>query len=437
MFVLACAASTASAIEVTGKVIGSQGEKVVVEIETASGIQRGDTVLFSTEVAGRKLEAGRGTVIRVGQDEVDVSLSSGRANVGMSARIELQRFVHECDTIAAIPDDLNAVAQGVYPEMLDTARAISVCREATKLYPEEARFHAQLGRSYMQSDQMGRAILSFERAIGIQPDYAAALHNLASILHFGPEELRNDPRARSYFLKAAEQDFYASMPIIGTMCRHGIGGEINHEVSAYWFSQAAENDDPSAQNALAECYENGWGLEKDLTSALIWYRSSAEQKHPPALRNMGRVFHRGIGVERNPQRAITWYEEAASLGDAEARYTLSNIFIEGIDALRDTSKAFDLLKLSAKSEYLPALKKLSEIHLQGTLVKRDYDQAAGYLKQAALLGDPAAQYQFGAMAEKGQGTDRDKNLAIEMYRRAARQDHAKAQERLTRLKQTW
>ncbi|MEM9158185.1 MAG: tetratricopeptide repeat protein [Verrucomicrobiota bacterium] len=437
LLIASIATLSSHAIEVTGKVIASDAQSATVELQSTNGIQTGDTVTYSTTVAGRVLEAARGEVLSVNADNIEASISNGRVNVGMDAKLEITRFVHPCDPLSAIPGDLLAVSPAVSDDLLETASAVKACREAIAEFPEEARFHAQLARAYQVAAQPGRAILSYKRAIKLNPDYPIALFNLANILYYGPEELRNDDLARAYFESAAKLDHYPAMSIIGTMMLKGIGGPQERDAAAHWFGIAADLDEPLAQNHLAECYENGWGVEEDISTALIWYRSSAEQKHPAALRNLGRIFYQGIGVKKNPERAINWFTEAAALGDAEAQYTLGRIYLEGIDALPDSAKALELFSSSAKNEYIPAIQMLAEIYYEGDIVKRDYDLAAAYYKQGAEIGDPSSQYSYGLLLEKGSGVDRDKTLAIAMFRRAARQEHIPSQERLTKLKEKW
>lgn len=55
--------------------------------------------------------------------------------------------VHECDRQAAHPSDPDRVGDGRSSSEVVTHRAIPACREAQSMYPDEARFHYQLGRA--------------------------------------------------------------------------------------------------------------------------------------------------------------------------------------------------------------------------------------------------------------------------------------------------
>ena len=61
--------------------------------------------------------------------------------------------VHECDRLAADPDDPESVVKGVeIGDTINAARAIPACEEAVRLYPQERRFSFQLARAQTQAN---------------------------------------------------------------------------------------------------------------------------------------------------------------------------------------------------------------------------------------------------------------------------------------------
>ncbi len=427
----------ADAIERKGNVVASQPDRATIEFSDTNGIQEGDTVRFVTEVAGRTLDAGRGSVVSISGGSVEASVDTGRVNLGMSALVTLKAVLNECDALASIPGDLFAVSDGVSLEELDALTAIKACRAATKEFPEEARFQAQLAYSYLAAEQPARAVLTFERALALRSDYPSALHSLASIYRFGPEELQNHKEARKRFAAAADLGHLPTYPIYATMCREGLGGEVDYDAAAKWFELAAEEDDPYSQNAFGECYENGWGVERNPSMALLWYRSAAEQGFSSAMRNIGRAFKNGMGVSENPDTAVDWFKRAAEAGDPEAQYELALVYIAGVLVKPNMSEGIKWLEMSAESDFAKSIAKLGLMHLEGEGFKRDYDVAAHYFGRGAELGHTASQYNYAVLLERGSGVERDRDLAIDFYRKAARKEHKPSQERLTRLKLDW
>lgn len=55
--------------------------------------------------------------------------------------------IQQCDTLAQHPSDPDKIMKGVATPDVNHEAAIVACRAATALYPDEARFHYQLGRA--------------------------------------------------------------------------------------------------------------------------------------------------------------------------------------------------------------------------------------------------------------------------------------------------
>jgi len=66
------------------------------------------------------------------------------------------QLVTACDYEASHPSDPAHVGPGVSSRDVDTERAIAACRWAVENYPDEARFHYQLGRAIVyRADRAG------------------------------------------------------------------------------------------------------------------------------------------------------------------------------------------------------------------------------------------------------------------------------------------
>ena len=68
----------------------------------------------------------------------------------------------------------------------------------------------------------------------------------------------------------------------------------------------------------------------------------------------------------------------------------------------------------------------------GTCSNTDLKMAADWFRRAAQQNLPAAQYDLGAMQERGLGMPRDVTAAKALYERAAAQGHANARKALDR-----
>lgn len=71
---------------------------------------------------------------------------------------------HECDTQAAHPNDVLRVAAGKLDEDVIPVLALRACSAATKQFPNESRFHFQLGRALLALQRADEAAKAFETA---------------------------------------------------------------------------------------------------------------------------------------------------------------------------------------------------------------------------------------------------------------------------------
>ncbi|MDQ8201552.1 tetratricopeptide repeat protein [Pelagicoccus sp. SDUM812003] len=437
--VLSAASLQTTFADVEGEIVESNIETgaLTISIDPADVVVVGEPVVAFNEVDGKLVEIGNGEVIEIGEGAFSAVFDSKDVAVGMKALVKQFAPEHEADHLGAIPDDKFAVVDAVINANLDAPATIKACRDAIAEFPKESRFYAQLGRALEVDGKPASAILQYEKAIELRPDYPVALHNLAKLRFYGPEELRDFEIARKHFSRAAELGFDASMPVIGTMTRDALGGDSDYAAAAQWFSKAAEIGNPFSQNALAECYENGWGLDQDISKALLWYRSSAELGYVPAYRNLGRVFEKGIGVEASDRKAFDWYSRAAERDDVESQYKVGRAFMKGKGVVFSREYGLEWLTKAADAGHAKAMREIADFHFDNGDGKDDLGIAANWYRKAAQNGDASAQYSLGAMLERGSGVDRDKGLAITWYREAARQGHSESQKRLIKLKTDW
>ncbi len=437
--VCSVAAMQSTYADVTGEIkeINPQTGAMTVAFAAAETVAAGEPVVAFETVDGKKVEIGKGEVLEVGAGTFVALFDSADVKVGMTALVKQVAPEHEADHLSAIPDDAYAVSEPVANGNLDAGAAIKACRDAIAEFPKESRFYAQLGRALEVDGKPASAILQYEKALELRPEYPIALHSLAKLRFYGPEELRDFGVARKFFNKAAELGFDASMPVIGTMCRDGLGGDRDYAKAAEWFSIAAEKGNPFSQNAVAECYENGWGLDRDISKSLLWYRSSAELGYVPALRNLGRVFADGVGVEASPKKAFDWYSRAAEKDDVESQFQVGLAFLKGKGVVFSQEYALEWLTKAADAGHSHAMREIANHYYTNGAQKGDFDLAAAWFKKAAQKGEISSQNNLGLMAEMGQGIDKSSDSAISWYRQAARQGHSEAQKRLVKLKADW
>jgi eukaryotic-like serine/threonine-protein kinase len=120
---------------------------------------------------------------------------------------------------------------------------------------------------------------------------------------------------------------------------------------------------------------------------------------------------------------------AANRGDATAQNQLGVKYAQGEDGLpRDDIKAVEWYRKAANQGLAKAETNLGDMYFygRGGLPQSYLDALSWYLK-AAQQNWPDAQYRLGYMYEKGYGTDKDVQHAVQLYRSAAEGGYAEAQ----------
>jgi tetratricopeptide (TPR) repeat protein len=182
--------------------------------------------------------------------------------------------VHDCDRLAARPDDPLKPAQvaGVLVEQIDVRKALPACLEAVKNYAGTTRFAYQLGRVYQAARNISDATVWYRRAA--DAGYAPAQVNLGIMYANGRYALaRNDAEAVRLYRLAANQGY------------------------------------ARGQNRLGYMYEEGrGGLVRDTAEALRLYRLAAAQGNEFARRAIERLHHmeRPRYMERHRHRGRWW-----------------------------------------------------------------------------------------------------------------------------------
>ena len=112
---------------------------------------------------------------------------------GFAAHTATAPPVHECDRLAAHPDDPNAVVEGVEFGEITVENAIAECSAALRAFPGAPRFEFQLGRAFDAAERMEVALPHYRAAAEL--GYAQAQYNLGLSYWEGTGTERNEQEA--------------------------------------------------------------------------------------------------------------------------------------------------------------------------------------------------------------------------------------------------
>ncbi len=117
----------------------------------------------------------------------------------------------------------------------------------------------------------------------------------------------------------------------------------------------------------------------DLNSMVQLYRYYANEEHQDTL------------------LLVKYLQRAADAGDAEAQTSMGASIMQGIYGLSvDTDRALYYTRKAANQGYNSAIYNLGLFYFNGEGVEKDIDKASSYFKQAAMQGNAAAQFFYGA-----------------------------------------
>lgn len=284
--------------------------------------------------------------------------------------------IHDCDRMAAHPDDSQRVTAGVWWRDMEAPKAVAACRAAVRTYADTPRFKFQLGRALDRAGDREEAA-TWYRAAG-EEGYGQAQYSMGTVYEEGLGVSPNLQEAARWYRKAADQGHYVARSALerivpklqrqtASVAQPAVGEPesvaLVHDcdllaahpddpqrVSAgvAWDAMRPDRAVPACEEALDEFpgttrfkYQLGRAYDRggNTVSAVKWYRVAADRGYPQALYSMGGIFRLGNGVPRNLEESARWYAEAAQNGHPLATISLLDLARIGVldakQALRD------------------------------------------------------------------------------------------------------
>lgn len=279
------------------------------------------------------------------------------------------------------------------------------------------------------------ALDCFQKAAGF--GLARAQFDCGTLYEEGTAGAVDLEKALSFYEKAAWQGHVPARMACARMYAHGEGTAAKPEKALYWYEKAAEKGEPRAQYVCAERYKNGEGCPVDRKKALYWMERAAEQGDILSQYLCGLMYKNGEGTAADPEKALSWLQKAAEQGHPEAKQEIGRLrraqhpavspMEAALQAFReeDYAEARRLASPLAQAGEPEAQMFLGKLCSLGT--GKNLEEAFSWFRQAALQGDPEAEYLCAQMCRQGKGTPLDLEAAYSWYEKAALQGHAKAQ----------
>ena len=182
----------------------------------------------------------------------------------------------------------------------------------------------------------------------------------------------------------------------------------------------------------------------DLPLAVRLMRELADE-NPLAAHDLGVLLLKGMGCQADEDEAQRWFQKAlAGFQKAAAtekksayfQYRVGKMYAMGYGVEQDYLEAARWYERAVQDNNYPfAAYALGCLYLRGQGVERDEELAMELFLTAAEKGNPYAQYLLGKIYYWGNGVEQDREKGLEYIRRAAEQGHPGAVGFLERLAQ--
>lgn len=213
-------------------------------------------------------------------------------------------------------------------------------------------------------------------------------------------------------------DFYAQ----------GLGVEPNGAQAAEWYRKAAALGDTGAAWKLAQLYIQGTLVKQDYEEALPYLQLSAQAGNVAAQAELARFYSEGLGgLSASKGDSILWNLKASAMGSQEAQEAL-RAQREADPDFYDVVNRFSATLLLAAQGNTQAQLSAGEGYRMGYPVTKNDEEALRYFTLAWQEGQlPAAAFELSEMYQKGEGTEKDENKALELLGAAAQAKNPSAQ----------
>lgn len=194
-----------------------------------------------------------------------------------------------------------------------------------------------------------------------------AQFNAGLCYEMGEGTAQNFRMARSWYLKAIEQEYYKALHEL-TYFYEGryVGVEADPEKAEQVRREALEMNNPEAILKLASQYYSGDGVEKDKEMAFKYYMKAAELGNGEAMAEVGMCYLNGEGVNQSDSQAFAWLSK--SNDTCYGYYNLAQCYIKGIGTSKNLERGVSYLERAVEGKCLhlsEARRQLVDLYSKG------------------------------------------------------------------------
>jgi tetratricopeptide (TPR) repeat protein len=155
---------------------------------------------------------------------------------------------------------------------------------------------------------------------------------------------------------------------------------------------------------------------------------------PVLWSDLGYMYYWGEGTTQSHPEAFKWYLKSANAGYQYAQFHIALAYRMGYGVDENASEAAKWARKSADQGNAYGQNEIGEFYFKGYGVEKNLPEAVKWFQKSAAQNNKYAQNNLAEMYEKGLGgLTKDINMAVSLYRKAAKQDISDAKNSLKRL----
>lgn len=246
---------------------------------------------------------------------------------------------------------------------------------------------------------------------------ACAYHYESAMIYYNQKRYKE---AITMFAELAQYSYGPALYMIAECYLNGKGLTRNEQHAYKFMTLAAEKGEAKAQYDLYLMIKSGTGTERDLSLAEMWRIKAIDSEEPRALMEAVAEY-REAGLTEEANEFIV---KAAQQQHPDGLYEYGRMLME------EGKDGTAYIEAAAASKCQNAIIYLLEReHDAG-----NYKQAYKYARELDLMGNPHGTKRLADYYYHGKGIGRDRNTAMDLYRKASNAGNEDAKEALKELR---
>jgi uncharacterized protein len=275
-------------------------------------------------------------------------------------------------------------------------------------------------KSALQNNEEAIPIVAsyFEKGVVVPEDLSTAIQWYKKGIELKSQEcfyklakiyLNEGKKTEAFQLFRDSDEFPPSQYELSLCYLHGIGTDMNKNLSQKFLIQSSKNNYVDAQRFLGECFLSGECLiKKNDGESFKWFMKASKQEDSESQYKIGECYETGKGTEKNLTKAFHWYSKSnTTLSIYKKGYFLQH----GIGIKKNIYEAYHTFKLNEGSDHIPSLVSLATLCDE----MGKFEKSFSLFEKCSALGDEFSTFQLAICYEYGKGVGLNESKALELY----------------------